>query len=70
MTDLRDVIVEDMLNGVAPIQVQFEPVERGLSGRLVRLRLVGEGGRNIDAVNNDGARSFDEPHAMRRVGCL
>jgi len=31
---------------------------------------VGEDGRNIDAVNNDGARSFDEPHAMRRVGCL
>ena len=29
-----------------------------------------EDGRRIDAVNNDGGRSFDEPHEMRRVGCL
>ena len=29
-----------------------------------------EDGRTIDAVNNDGARAFDEPHTLQRVGCL
>jgi hypothetical protein len=32
-------------------------------GRLV------EGGRYLRAVNNDGGRSFDDPHLFRRVSC-
>ena len=27
-------------------------------------------GKTIDAVNNDGARAFDEAHTLQRVGCL
>jgi len=29
-----------------------------------------EDGKTIDAVNNDGARAFDEAHTLQRVGCL
>lgn len=29
-----------------------------------------EDGKTIDALNNDGARAFDEPHTLQRVGCL
>lgn len=29
-----------------------------------------EDGKTIEAVNNDGARAFDEPHTLQRVGCL
>jgi hypothetical protein len=29
-----------------------------------------EDGKTIDAVNNDGARAFDEAHTLHRVGCL
>ena len=31
---------------------------------------VAEDTRSIDALNNDGARSFDQPHLIQRVGCL
>jgi hypothetical protein len=31
---------------------------------------VAEDGKTIDAVNNDGARAFDEAHTLQRVGCL
>jgi hypothetical protein len=31
---------------------------------------ITEDGKTIDAVNNDGARAFDEAHTLQRVGCL
>lgn len=31
---------------------------------------ISEDGTLIDAVNNDGARAFDEVHSLQRVGCL